>query len=98
MTWTVRSALALQLSTLFERDNLSRGGWGTGTRTPILAFKGRCPTVRRSPKDRFVAAILPYIEFSPQFWPGLRKGKDFNIRARYGKPVSASRLPHSEYW
>ena len=23
--------------------------WGTGIRTPILASKGRCPTVRRSP-------------------------------------------------
>lgn len=25
--------------------------WGTGIRTPIHGFKGRCPTIRRSPSD-----------------------------------------------
>ena len=30
-----------------EPNGLSRGGCRAGIRTPILAFKGRCPTVRR---------------------------------------------------
>src|SRR3989344_3841042 len=47
----------LMKSLTFVRDdeNLSRYatrfsiGWGTGIRTPILGFKGPCPTIRRSP-------------------------------------------------
>ena len=50
----------LMKSLTFVRDdeNLSRyatrfsNGWGTGIRTPILGFKGPCPTIRRSPNRR----------------------------------------------
>lgn len=37
-------------------------GWGAGIRTPILAFKGQCPTVRRPPNVNPAGSILTYPE------------------------------------